>query len=151
MEVTVTIDGHGSSEASLTDLACTFIHRIAARPKILPYIDMVKWIIDDADISDKKFKTTSQEVMGSFNPNNLKHMYHLPEPQVSYNKQFVEKFAKENEDLEECTNHWSNNEERLKKDKTGMYTTSSLCSPYCFSASILCRLFGKPNTNKSSS
>jgi len=41
---------------------------------------------------------------------------------------FVEKFSKENEDLAECTKHWSN-KEILKKDKNGMYATGSLSSP----------------------
>jgi len=59
-------------------------------------------------------------------------MYHLPKPKASYNKQFVEKFAKENEDLAKCTKHWSNNEETSKKDKNGMYATGSLSSPYFF-------------------
>lgn len=80
MKVTVTVDGHGSFEASLTELACSFLHCIATRPKILPYTDMVKWIIDHADISDREFKTANQQVMGLFAPNNLRSMYHLPEP-----------------------------------------------------------------------
>ena len=42
MEVTTTAGSHGSSEVSITDLACSFLHRIAERPKILPYTDMVK-------------------------------------------------------------------------------------------------------------
>lgn len=32
-----------------------------------------------------------------------------------------------------------------------MYATGSLCSPYCFSIAMLCRLFGKPDINKFSS
>ena len=42
MEVTATAGSHESFEASITDLACSFLHRIVARPKILPYTDMVK-------------------------------------------------------------------------------------------------------------
>lgn len=42
MEVTVTADGRRSSEASLTELACSFLHCVAVRPKILPYLDIVK-------------------------------------------------------------------------------------------------------------
>jgi len=80
MKVTVTTDGCGSSKASLIELACLFLHRIVARPKVLPYMDMVKWIIDHADISDREFKTTNHKVMGSFSPNNLRCMYHFPEP-----------------------------------------------------------------------
>ena len=110
MEFTVTADERGSFEASLIERACSFLHRIAARPKILPYTDMVKWIIDQVDISDREFNTASRQVMGSFTPNNLRRMCHFPEPQASYNKKFVEKFAKENKDLEEFTRHWSNNE-----------------------------------------
>ena len=57
MEVTAIADSHGSSEASITELACSFLHRIAARPKILPYTDMVKWVLDSLDIMGREFKT----------------------------------------------------------------------------------------------
>lgn len=97
------------SDASINELACSFLHRIAMRLKIIPYTNMVKWIIDDADISDREFKTRGQEVIGSFTPDNLRLMYHLPKPQVTYNKQFVEKLVKENEDLTNCTKNWSYN------------------------------------------
>ena len=60
-------------------------------------------------------------------------------------------FVKENEDFADFTKNWSSNEEILKKDKNGMYATGSLCSPYCFFATMLCRLFGKPDINKFSS
>ena len=86
MKVTVTAVGRGSSEASLTELACSFLHRISTRPKILPYTDMLRWIIDHVDISDREFKAARHHGMGSFAPNNLRCMYHLPEPQASYNK-----------------------------------------------------------------
>ena len=78
-------------------------------------------------------------------------MYHLAEPQANYNKQFVEKFTKENEDLAECTKIWSAKEEPLKEDKHGMYSTGSLSSPYCFVVAMLRRLFGRPDINKFSS
>lgn len=112
---------------------------------------MVKWIIDHANISDRKFKAQNQEVMASFTISNLRRMYHLPEPQASYNKQFMEKFAKENEDLAECTKNGSAKEEPLKKDKNGMYAIGSLSSPYCFAAAMLSRLFENPDINRFSS
>lgn len=55
IEVTVTTDGRGSFDASLTELACSFLHHIATRPKIHSYTNMVKWIIDDIDISGREF------------------------------------------------------------------------------------------------
>lgn len=53
MEVTVTTNARRSSEASLTELACSFLHYIAARSKILPYTDMIKWVLDNADITGR--------------------------------------------------------------------------------------------------
>lgn len=78
-------------------------------------------------------------------------MHHMPKPQASYNKQFVEKFAKENEDLADFTKSWPTKEEPLKKDKNGMYAIGSFSSPYSFVAAMLCRLFGKPDIDKFSS
>jgi len=76
--------------------ACSFFHCIAARPKIIPYTNMVKWVIDEVDILDREFNMRSQGVIGSFTLVNLRLMCHLLEPQVIYNRPFIEKFAKEN-------------------------------------------------------
>ena len=103
LETKVTVDRRDSLSASMFEIACSFLHSIAARLKIIPYIDMVKWVIDEADISDREIKTRSLEVMGSFTRDNLWLIYHLPEPQVIYNRQFIENFAKENEDPVNCT------------------------------------------------
>lgn len=61
MEVTANAGSRGSSEASITDLACSFLHRIVARPKLLPYTNMVKWVLDNVDIMYKEFKAQNQE------------------------------------------------------------------------------------------
>lgn len=60
----------------------------------------------------------------------------------------MEKFAKENNNLVDCTQTWSINEEKIKKDKNGMYTTSYVCLPHSFAVAMLCRLFGKPDRTK---
>lgn len=86
MEVKTTINSHRSSEASITELACSFLHRIVARPKILPYTDMVKWVLDSVDIIYRKFKTPGKDLIGSFTAQDLRLMYHLLEPQATYNK-----------------------------------------------------------------
>ena len=98
MEVKATVDSHRSSEASIIELAFSFLHWIATKPKILPYTDMVKWVLDNADITDIQFTTRAQDLIGSYTAQDLRLMYHLLEPQETYNKQFVENFTKENED-----------------------------------------------------
>lgn len=39
-------DAEESSDASYFETTCSFLHRIATRPKIIPYMNMVKWLID---------------------------------------------------------------------------------------------------------
>lgn len=104
IKVTAAVAGASRpSEASLEDLACSFLHRIAARPKILPYTDMIKWILDDAELHHRQFKVQRHGLVGSFAAQDLKLMYHLPEPQATYNAEFVRKFVAENPDLSNTT------------------------------------------------
>lgn len=42
-----TADAQESSDASYFETSRSFLHRIATRPNIIPYTDMVKWVIDD--------------------------------------------------------------------------------------------------------
>ena len=112
---------------------------------------MIKWILDNVEMNNRQFKVQGHGLIGSFTAQDLQLMYHLSEPQATYNAQFVKKFAAENPSLAETTKYWSRKEEPLKKDKNGMYSTGSLTSPYCFAAAMLCRLFGMPDINKFSS
>lgn len=82
--------------------------------------DMVKGVIDEVDISYITFKNKRKHVMGSFSPDNLQLMYQLPEPQNLYNKQFLEKFSKENKDLSDVMYTWRLSRGKLKRDKTSM-------------------------------
>jgi len=103
---------------------------------------------DEADISNRQFRTRSQGAIRSFTPDNLRLMYHLLEPQVIYNRKFIETFVEENSDPTDCTHAWLNNEEKIKKDKNGMYTNASIFPPYSFVVAMLCRLFGRPDSTK---
>ena len=80
---------------------------------------MVKWVLDSTDISDRKFRTPDQELIGSFTTEDLRIMYHLPEPQATYNKQFMEDFAREHANLADYTKEWTKRSEPLKKNKHG--------------------------------
>lgn len=64
-EFLATAGSQNSSEASVADLACSFLHWIAARPKILPCTDMVKWVLDNVDIKNRQFRTQVQELSKS--------------------------------------------------------------------------------------
>ena len=77
---------------SWTDTAKYFLHRIFARPKMLSYTDLLRWLLDNVDIRDRKFVTRSRTIIGSLRPLDLKNMYKLPEPQKRYDAQCVQEF-----------------------------------------------------------
>lgn len=62
-------------------VANSFLHIIVARPKILPYIDMIRWVIDNLDITDRLFLTPKKKIIGSFKVEYLRKIYHIPPPQ----------------------------------------------------------------------
>ena len=69
-------------------------------------------------------------------------MYHLPEPEKIYNKDFVEKFAAENEVPSEPIRDWRQNPAKHKHESSGKYSVDSLASPYCYAGIMMCRLWG---------
>lgn len=66
MKVTAITGSQRPSEASLEELACSFLHQIAARHKIIPYTDIIKWILDNANMDNRQFKIQGQGLIGSF-------------------------------------------------------------------------------------
>ncbi|MCY6488288.1 hypothetical protein, partial [Actinobacillus pleuropneumoniae] len=76
-------------------------------PKIIPYTDMIKWILDNVEMNNRQFKIQGHGLIGSFVAQDLKLMYHLPEPQAIYNAQLIKKFVAENPNLSETTKDWS--------------------------------------------
>ena len=94
------------SKATLKDLADSYLHRIAAREQIIPYTDVVRWAIEEIPITDRTFCTVDGRIFGSFQPNDFRQMYHLPEPENKYNKAFLEKFLDENENESAPIREW---------------------------------------------
>lgn len=95
--VQATADTTRKSDATLKDLADSYLHRIVAREKILPYKDVVRWAIEEIPSTNRTFCTMDGRVFGSFQHDDLRQMYHLPVPENKYNKTFLEKFRNEND------------------------------------------------------
>jgi hypothetical protein len=144
-EATVTeasVDELRKSEATLKDLADSFLHRIAAREQVLPYTDVVRWAIEEIPLTNRTFVSKDGRIFGSFKPDDLRRMYHLPNPEQVYNRAFVEKFARENESPAEPLRDWRQNPAKHKQDMSGKYSNASLASPYCYAGIMMCRLWG---------
>ena len=86
--------------------------------------------------------------MGSFKGEDSKQMYHLPNPQDIYEKSFLAKFVKHNEEQFKMIQDWGVLENKFKYDKTGMYPIAFVENPHNYAASMLCRLYGMPKNTK---
>ena len=91
-----TTDSTRPSRLQFKDVSCSFPYRIGTRAKILPYMDMIRWVIESLIIEDRKIKNSIMELVGSFRAEDLKKMYHIPDPQDIYDNTFVANFAKRN-------------------------------------------------------
>ena len=129
-------------DATLKDLADSFLHQIAAREQILPYTDVVRWTIQEILVLDRTFSTRDGRIFCSFMADDLRQMYHLPELEKIYNKAFLEKFASENEVDSEPIRDWRQNPAKHKHESSGKYSVDSLASPYCYAGIMMCRLWG---------
>lgn len=88
-EIEATADSTRKSGCNLKYLADSFLHIIAAREQILPYTDVVRWAIEHIPITDMTFCTVDGTIFGSFQPESLRQMYHLPKPMKKYNKEYL--------------------------------------------------------------
>ena len=74
-EATVTeasVDELRKFEATLKDLADSFLHRIAAREQVLPYTDVVRWAIEEVPLTNRTFISKDGRIFGSFKPDYLR-------------------------------------------------------------------------------
>lgn len=147
-EEQATAGSTSKSEASLKDLADAFLHRIVAREKILPYIDVVRWVVEEILVSNRTFYTVDGRVFGSFQLDELRKMYHLPEPEEKYNKYFLKKFANKNETESTPIRQWRQNPPKHKHESSGKYFVDSLASPYCYVGAMMCRIWGLHDSSK---
>jgi hypothetical protein len=65
------------------------MHKVAARPRLLPYYDMIQWALDHVDIPTKTIISEKGVTVGTFRLESLQVMYKLPTTlYFSYNASF---------------------------------------------------------------
>jgi hypothetical protein len=69
------------------------MHRVAARPQLLPYYDMVRWALDHVDISTRTIMNEQRVTIRTFRPEHLQTMYKLPTTSdYTYGVEFLNEF-----------------------------------------------------------
>jgi hypothetical protein len=75
------------------------MHRVAARPQLFPYYDMVRWALDHVDVPTRTIMNEQRVTIGTFRPEHLQTMYKLPaNSEYTYGVEFLEEFKEK-----ECT------------------------------------------------
>jgi len=72
-----TADSTKPSGVQFRDVACSFLHRIAARDRLLPYTVMIRWVVENTKVEDRLIKAAKNTVLGSFRAEDLQQMYKL--------------------------------------------------------------------------
>ena len=60
---------------------------------MFPYYDIIRWVIDNTTITNRTFMTVGGMMFGYFRAEDIKAMYHLPNPQKIYNRAFIADFT----------------------------------------------------------
>jgi hypothetical protein len=89
-----------SSDNEKDDLATKYkivvqaeMHKVAARPRLLPYYDMIRWALDHVDIPTRTIVNEQKVTIGTFRLEQLQAMYKLPPTSnFTYNVEFLEDF-----------------------------------------------------------
>jgi hypothetical protein len=128
------------------------MHKVATRPILLPYNDMIKWALDHVDIPTRTIFNSQKVVVGSFLSEHLHVMYKLSStPKFVYNASFLENFGKKECDqygknISDLIKDWCSRTEKFEADSHGIYSISSLEPQFMYIAMMMCRLYGKENT-----
>jgi hypothetical protein len=140
-------------ENHLRDIATTGLHKAAARPKLCSYTDMVIWALDKVDIPTRSILNERGEVAGSFRPEHIQVMYKLPtNHKHTLNSEFLAAFQQKEckeagQSYSDIIRAWARDENSFKAHAQGVYATASLNDYMRYLAMMLCRLFGKRDSN----
>jgi hypothetical protein len=137
------------SDNKLRDIAESELHKVATRPRLMSYNDMISWALERMDVQTRSILDSQGVIVGSFRPEHIQVMYKLsPNSKYIYNKEFVSEFQKK-----ECTEadqtypdiikDWWRDPAKFRADTHGIYATASLNEYMVYVAMMLCRLFRK--------
>jgi hypothetical protein len=90
-------DSSDNEEDDLTTkykiIAQSELHKIATRPRLLSYNDMIGWALEHVDIPTRTISNPHKIAVGSFQPEHLQVMYKLsPESNFVYDASFLANF-----------------------------------------------------------
>jgi hypothetical protein len=133
----------------LRDIAEAGLHKVAARPRLVSYTDMIVWALDKVDVPTRSILNEQGVVIGSLRPKHIQVMYKLsPNYRHTFNKEFVAAFQQKEcveggQTYPDMIKGWARDENKFRANKHGIYATASLNEYMIYLGMMLCRLFGR--------
>jgi hypothetical protein len=129
------------------------MHKVAARPRLLPYYDMVRWALDHVDIPTRTIMNEQKVTIGTFRPEHLQAMYKLPTTSdFTYGAEFLDEFKQKecvqyDKTMSSLIKDWVSRSAKFRADNHGIYSIASLEPQYKYVAMMTCRLYGREDTS----
>jgi hypothetical protein len=133
------------------------MQKVAARPHLLPYYEMIRWVLDHVDIPTRTIINEKKVIVGTFRPKNLQAMYKVPPTsKFTYNAEFLEDFKHKKceqygKRLSDLIKDWVSHLANFRENSNGFYSISSLEPQFKYIEMMTCRLYGREDTTHFSS
>jgi hypothetical protein len=137
------------SDNKLRDIAESELHKVATRPRLMSYNDMISWALERTYVQMRRILDNPGVIVGSFRSEHIQVMYKLsPNSKYIYNKEFVSEFQRkecteEDHTYSDIIKDWWGHPTKFRADSHGIYATTPLNEYMVYVALMLCRLFGK--------
>jgi hypothetical protein len=128
------------------------MHNVAARPRLLPYYDMVRWASDHVDIPTRTIINEQRVTIGTFKPKQLQAMYKLLSmSNFVYNAKFLENFKQKecvqyHKTLSSLIKDWVSHPSKFRVDSNSIYSIVSLEPQFKYISMMTCILYGREET-----
>jgi len=122
------------------------IHLVAARPAILPWHEMTRWILNQARAKGVIEKADGTSLV-AFAPANVTSIYFLPKPEIIADLSFVNAFNAEHSDENDWLQEWWHDEDEFKPSTHRTCRIQDFAARYRPVAMMFCRLTGNKNCN----
>ena len=83
-------NSHTNSDNHFRDKAESELRKIAARPWVMAYNDMISWALEKVDILTRSILNDQGVIVSLFRPEHIQVMYKLlPNPKYTFNAEFL--------------------------------------------------------------
>jgi hypothetical protein len=124
-----------------------YLHMVARRTPVFPFIELLKWLIDHTDAQKCVINDDNGQIVRVFLPVEVQNYYKLRELDEGLNKDFVVKFYQKH-DTRKIMGSWWKKDKKLTNRNSGWYPTANLRQPYIYLMALLCRLHGEKDFSR---